>query len=219
MKDFGKAFLEMRELLQSPAFKDRGEESVGNMFMALASWGGTAAVDVITTTFFDKYTKRLFGKYPGKPVLNHLLAIRYLLSNNIGYSIGHAKEVLLAEPENPLGYLTIGIAVLHVAGQKRTHRKPFFILQAFAFFFRYLELSKESGEEEATYNVGRAFHFINLLQYAIVYYEKTLALPATATPAGKVSRKPEAAFNLAHIYAAQGSTEMAQLLFQKYCSI
>lgn len=96
--------------------------------------------------------------------------------------------------------------------------------------------------QESEYNMGRAYHLLNLTQLAVHHYEKVLVLPSAAKPNQPIKSiddiytwplttmeeddeddetdlKREAAYNLHLIYMTSGATALAQILLLKYCSI
>lgn len=112
------------------------------------------------------------------------------------------------------------------------------------FIFEYAKLAKHN--QEAEYNIGRAFHLLGLTHLAVPHYEKALSMRKAAD--GTVERRPvedvykwpiseeeeqeleqdmddefdlksEAAYNLHLIYITSGSMSLAQILMLKYCSV
>jgi general transcription factor 3C polypeptide 3 (transcription factor C subunit 4) len=86
------------------------------------------------------------------------------------------------------------------------------VIQAFSFLFRYYELSNRSSD--ASYNVARAFHQLELYHLAVPYYKQALEPPTCDTPPTTFVR--EAAFNLALIYRKSGAPELARQLMIKH---
>lgn len=218
LRDYNQAFLVIRELFRGPTFK-RHEQAIGSMVLSTFSLGGFTAMGVMASSLFEKFCKRLGQKFSSNPAISFLLSMRCLLSNSVGYSIGHAKNILLMAPDHPVSCFTLGIAVLHKYLQRRTQWKPFHLAQAFAFLFRYLELSGGDTSAEANFNLGRAFHVAGLFHLAIPYYEKVLSLASASAALGMSLHSTSAAYNLAHIYAGNGSVELAQHYLAKYCVI
>ncbi|KAJ1909482.1 transcription factor TFIIIC subunit tfc4 [Tieghemiomyces parasiticus] len=108
---------------------------------------------------------------------------------------------------------------------------------------------RERRQREALYNMGRAFHLLNLTYLAVPYYEAAVgmrplnglvlrpswsldSLPAelqthfatTPEPQETIDQflfpgRREAAYNLHHIYMGSGNPELAQYVLQTYCTI
>ncbi|KAJ3113981.1 General transcription factor IIIC, polypeptide 3 [Phlyctochytrium bullatum] len=119
------------------------------------------------------------------------------------------------EPNDPVLNLSLGLAYLHYGMTRRAVFRQKRILQAFMFLFRYYELSKHTID--AAYNLGRAFHQLNLLDLAVEYYEKVLNAPPPQDPSMDVRK--EAAYNLSLILATSGSGGPAQYILYEYCTV
>lgn len=112
------------------------------------------------------------------------------------------------------------------------------------FIFEYAKIAKYN--QEAEYNIGRAFHLLGLTHLAVPHYEKALSMRTAADgtveqrsvdsvykwPLSKKEEeeleqdmddeydlKSEAAYNLHLIYITSGSMSLAQILMLKYCSV
>lgn len=112
------------------------------------------------------------------------------------------------------------------------------------FIFEYAKLSNHN--QEAEYNIGRAFHLLGLTHLAVPHYEKVLSMKRNYD--GRIQKRPvedvykwplteeeeeeleqqledefdlksEAAYNLHLIYITSGSMSLAQILMIKYCSV
>lgn len=150
-----------------------------------------------------------------------------------------AQEYLEAyklDPENPLINLCVGSSLISLALGFRLQNKNQCILQAFAFLFRCLRLG--GNQQEALYNIARAYHHIGLNTLAVTYYEKVLAMEVKdcpipklpfeedSDPCGQQDLRPgycdlrrEAAFNLHLIYKKSGAADLARRILKTYCSI
>jgi general transcription factor 3C polypeptide 3 (transcription factor C subunit 4) len=87
-------------------------------------------------------------------------------------------------------------------------------LQAFAFLFKYKQLSKHN--QESVYNLARAFHHLNLTHFAVRLYEQVLNWE---TEENENHLKKEAAYNLSLIYRASGNESLSRKLLQEYIII
>jgi general transcription factor 3C polypeptide 3 (transcription factor C subunit 4) len=101
--------------------------------------------------------------------------------------------------------LCIGVAYIHLSINRRAADRQLLVLQGYTFMHEYYRLSGES--EEASFNMGRAYHQLGLYQYAIFYYEKILRSSGDFVQ--------EAAYNLAHIYKKSGNTALARQIIQE----
>jgi general transcription factor 3C polypeptide 3 (transcription factor C subunit 4) len=74
-----------------------------------------------------------------------------------------------------------------------------------------------NGDEEASYNVARAFHQLGLYHLAIPYYEKVLQSNNENSSSKSLVR--EAAYNLTLIYRASESYSLVREIVRKYLTI
>ena len=72
-------------------------------------------------------------------------------------------------------------------------------------------MSKQN--EEATYNIARAFHQIGILELAVSYYHKLLSFSVSE------NLKREAAYNLSLIYRESSSPELANKILIDYITV
>lgn len=100
-------------------------------------------------------------------------------------------------------YLMLGLTYMQHAMKRNTFHRTHHILQGFNFLFHSYYISGKSAE--ASYNLGRAFHYIGINNYAYLYYEKALA----SDEKGAECIKHEAAYNLASICKRSGSVDYA----------
>ena len=97
-------------------------------------------------------------------------------------------------------------------------------MQGLAFLLEYYDCrqlsSTLSEKQEAEYNVAHAYHLLGLTHLAMPYYERCLAMSATAQPEGSSYREEEftkeAAFALQSFWAASGNMEKARELTKKW---
>ncbi|KAK4509384.1 uncharacterized protein ATC70_007735 [Mucor velutinosus] len=147
-------------------------------------------------------------------------------------------------PKDRLNTLSLGLSLLHSAITRKSENRHLQIMQGMLFIFEYAKLAKHN--QEAEYNIGRAFHLLGLTHLAVPHYEKALSMRKAAD--GTVERRPvedvykwpiseeeeqeleqdmddefdlksEAAYNLHLIYITSGSMSLAQILMLKYCSV
>ncbi|CAG8767795.1 3380_t:CDS:2, partial [Gigaspora rosea] len=98
------------------------------------------------TTVPEKHNDALLALY------GHILACA---RSYIG-AIGYYARAYAEKPNDPLISISIGLAYLHRAMQRQTDNRHLQIMQGFTFLFNYYEL--KARNQEAEYNLGRAFH-------------------------------------------------------------
>ncbi|CAG8584919.1 15004_t:CDS:2 [Racocetra fulgida] len=150
--------------------------------------------------------------------------------NDINYNLsGYYARAYAENPKDPVISLSIGLAYLHRAMQRQTDNRHLQIMQGFTFLYNYYEL--KARNQEAEYNLGRAFH-----QLAVPHYKKALELPSLQKVLREQEKgnnniseiideddptdlKKEAAYNLSLICIESGSVGLAANLLKKYCTI
>lgn len=134
-------------------------------------------------------------------------------------------------PENGIINLCIGAAYLSYATSRSPGDRHAAILKAFAFLTRYA--GRAGSPAEAAYNLGRAFHHLDLLNLAAEWYNRSLALTQAAREdaggdggadsdpedAGGAGVSFECAHNLAQIYDSSGAAALAARVRAAYCSV
>ncbi|KAJ3085898.1 transcription factor TFIIIC subunit tfc4 [Quaeritorhiza haematococci] len=177
------------------------------------------------------------------PLLLTLYGHILLCARSFTQAIAYYIRAYHISPEDPLINMSLGIAYLHRGMQRKSENRHMHIMQGFTFMFRYYELRGQN--QEACYNVARAFHQIGLTHLAIPYYERVLAWgrqrppnpeddedrePMSENPSRSPTPPPlpleesmdlrrEAAYNLAMIYVGNGSPGLAQQLLRTHCTI
>ncbi|KAI8098638.1 uncharacterized protein BX664DRAFT_309690 [Halteromyces radiatus] len=173
-------------------------------------------------------------------LFGHILMIG---SNYIGASIFYMRAFALA-PNDPLNTLSLAIANLHRSTQRKTDNRHLQITKGMQMLSHYCQLRNHN--QEAEFNMGRAYHLLNLTHLAVHHYERALILPSAAKQDSSSPKsidsiytwpptemdcdddndddddtdlKREAAYNLHLIYMTSGATSLAQILLMKYCSI
>ncbi|KAI9305669.1 hypothetical protein BJ944DRAFT_264854 [Cunninghamella echinulata] len=180
----------------------------------------------------DTYLLTLYG---------HVMAIGKNYVNSIAF---YLRTYAIA-PENPLNTLCLGIAHLQRSTQRKTDNRHLQVIKGMNMFSNYCKL--RNYNQEAEYNMGRAFHLIGITHLAVRHYERALSLPSAAkegikkpTPIEDIyvwpiseeeedngddeeydptDLKYEAAYNLHLIYMTSGATALAQIVLLKYCTI
>lgn len=131
--------------------------------------------------------------------------------------------------------LSIGIAYLHRSMQRQANNRHIMVLQAMTFIFQYYRLYYEKSyiydnhdgvdegagaamRQQAEYNVGRCFHQIGLLTFAVKYYLNAIKIHEESKPNGLGERDLvfEAAYNLSLIFELSGNVGAAKEITEKY---
>jgi len=112
----------------------------------------------------------------------------------------------------PLLCLSTGVAYLALVMHRNTPDRHKCILQAFAFLSEYY--NTRGRTIEAVYNLGRAFHQLGLVQFAVPLYKKALNMEKDEN-----NLKMDVAYNLSLIYKASGSVELARQITMQYLTI
>ncbi|CAG8500351.1 32048_t:CDS:10, partial [Racocetra persica] len=174
---------------------------------------------------------------PEKPNDALLALYGHILASARSYigAIGYYARAYAENPKDPVISLSIGLAYLHRAMQRQTDNRHLQIMQGFTFLYNYYEL--KARNQEAEYNLGRAFHQLGLTHLAVPHYKKALELPSLQKVLieqekgnNHISKiiddeddptdlKKEAAYNLSLICIESGSVGLAANLLKKYCTI
>jgi len=120
-------------------------------------------------------------KYPKKPIISLLLLLgnTFQMTKNQTAAIVYYSRAFALCPKESLISLLLGSAYLNRSVQRITDNRHLQIAQGFTFLYKYYERRKDMQyAQEAEYNLGRAFHSLNLTHLAVPYYERALALPS-----------------------------------------
>ncbi|KAL7669390.1 hypothetical protein ACOME3_010047 [Neoechinorhynchus agilis] len=134
-----------------------------------------------------------------KTVTRYVLAHFALLSGQYKRSIEAYSALLAKDPHNPLLFLLIGICYLMFVSHRYSCDRSFAYCQAMFYLSKYKHLRGDC--QEVHYNIGRAFHQVNMLHLAADSYMRVFK---TNVSAGEelFDLKRQAAFNLLLIYKA-----------------
>ena len=167
----------------------------------------------------NRFLLRLAPKHPDLVALGILNGHNCLVAGTYKYSLAEYTQAFKQDPSNPLIPLMLGLTFTHMACQKFSGKKHSLVVQACAFLNIYVEMRGEC--QESMYNLGRAFHQLNLLPQAIHYYKLALECPIVEElPEGpRLDLTREIAFNLSLIYKNSGSPNLARMYLYKYIKI
>eukprot|EP00892_Ulva_mutabilis_P002563 jgi/Ulvmu1/12307/UM088_0027.1 len=175
-----------------------------------------------------KLINRLHESFPDSLPLLLLRGHTSLMSGQIATALGTYFGAFKMVPENALVSLFIGVGYLAYATSRAPGDRHAAILKAFAFLSRYA--ARCGSPPEAAYNLGRAFHHLELAHLAAEWYNRSLALcgghtvpgsprAGAADDWGPADVSFECAHNLALIYEASGAVALAARLRATYCSV
>lgn len=164
-----------------------------------------------------RFCLRQFLKNPDVLPLAILNGHNALMSGSYKYALGEYMSVFRDQPNEPMAAFCVAITFLSLSCQRYVSSKYLCLFQMIAFLHTYLELRGTC--QEAMYNIGRVFHQMNMLDKAVVFYKKAIAL----SKKDQIKRlaesddefeeifdvRREAAFNLALIYKNSQSYELA----------
>ncbi|KAI8848650.1 hypothetical protein BC829DRAFT_417432 [Chytridium lagenaria] len=195
------------------------------LYMAMITGGGQEAVLAFAASTEQKYFLRQIKSIDTahekdalsislKPSLLILYGHILFCARSYGAAIFYYVRAFNISPNDSMANMSLGIAYLHVAMQRRAKNRQLRIGQALTYMLRYYEIEK--GSMEACYNLARAFHQLGIMDHAIDYYQKVLAGPGDS-PGGHL--KMEAAYNLSMIMLGSGTPQLAQELIFTYCEV
>jgi len=146
--------------------------------------------------------------------------------NDTNYKTDSYVNAWTEDPNVAETNLHMGAVDLLQAMSRNTPNRHFQIAQGIGFILRYHEL--RGGNQEANYNLARAFQSVGLYYLAIPYYESALAqeplTPAQRTVKSQDELEPydlkrESAWNLVAIYMRSGNELMAADLVRRFLQV
>jgi general transcription factor 3C polypeptide 3 (transcription factor C subunit 4) len=113
--------------------------------------------------------------------------------------------------------------------QRKTRNRNVDVMRGLAFLQRYQDHRLNNGrdgtgrspvwmEQEAYYNIGRAFHMLGLMHHAVCMYQQALALSDAIRVEDRqfYDLRFDIAYNLSTLYQQQGNWQMAQHLLEQH---
>ncbi|XP_046978359.1 general transcription factor 3C polypeptide 3 [Vanessa cardui] len=142
---------------------------------------------------------------------NFLISGRYLVA--LKYFLEYHEQC-----REPLSALLIAVTILAMAAQRTVDKHHNLILQGMSYFLTYKQLRK--CDQEAYYNIGRAYQMLSINNLAIEYYERALACGpiTTCDKHGQIDLTKETAYNLYVLYKDQ-APEIARRYIMNYLVI
>lgn len=163
-----------------------------------------------------RFCLRLFNKNPDVMPLALLNGHNALMSGSYKHALGEYMSVYKERPNDSFPAFCVAITFLSLSCQRYVSSKYLCLFQMIAFLHTYLELRGTC--QETMYNIGRAFHQMNMLDKAVIFYKRVLSMDGkkhlmTSLEETELTEiydlKREAAFNLALIYKNSQSYDLA----------
>ncbi|XP_018312219.1 general transcription factor 3C polypeptide 3 [Mycetomoellerius zeteki] len=181
-------------------------------------------LNIIIQRAEDLRHNRFIMRLLGRDVFSYLHimhANNCLVSGTYKYALNGYMSLFKVAPSALLALL-IGVTQLHMACQKMSAKKNQLVIQALAFFKKYMQLRGEEGQQETYYNMARAFHQIGLLPSAIHFYKLVLKEnpgDLVKQHANLLDLRKEAAFNLHLIYLQSENHLLARMYLENYITV
>lgn len=160
----------------------------------------------------------MLQKHPDSVPLMILVGHSCAMSGSYRLALGEYFKAYREFPNDPMLNLCIGLSYLNLVMNRRAANRHLLVMQAFTFLYKYYALCK--GNQEANFNLGRAYHQLGLTHLAVPYYEKVLSLASEESKYKKTkpeeNLKKEAAYNLSLIYRASGNDALARKMLKEF---
>uniref|UniRef100_A0A2A6C8S1 Tftc-3 n=1 Tax=Pristionchus pacificus TaxID=54126 RepID=A0A2A6C8S1_PRIPA len=170
---------------------------------------------------YHRYVMRALVKNPGNHALQAISGNNSLITGTYRHALGEFLRVWVANKNNPLICMLIGLTFTHMACKKDLSSRHMLALRGLAFLRRYEQT--RSVKQEVYYNLGRAFHQLSIFQLAVHFYEKTLEtlmrrewlllLAFTMFMPDMVSKPDHSPFSILHSCARDGRSTLTLALF------
>ncbi|CCH58343.1 hypothetical protein TBLA_0A05500 [Henningerozyma blattae CBS 6284] len=151
------------------------------------------------------------------PYLFHIYAMLLYSSKGFLSALQYLNWMERDIPNDPMVNLMMGLSHLHRSMQRLTAKRHFQVLHGLRYMFKYYDIRSENysdlEKQEADYNIGRAFHLLNLLSIAVHFYHRVLENYEDDT------LKKHAAYNCVMIYQESGNFDLASSIMEKYLTI
>jgi len=193
-----------------------------------------------------KFIIRLLLKHQDSIPLMILVGNYCFMVGRYRHALGEYFRAYKALPNEPVINLCIGLAYLHQSLSRSVPHRQYCVMQAFCFLFQYYGIRNKN--QEANYNLARAFHQLGLVHLALPFYERVLQSEnskkyertqtanttfsstirdnySNQTNDADIEQEPdydlkrEAAFNLSLIYRASGNDALARQILRDYVVI
>ncbi|KAK7575867.1 hypothetical protein V9T40_012153 [Parthenolecanium corni] len=204
-QDYGLGFVLTRTFLLSSEVPKRA----WNLFY-LASFRADYSI-------IHKFLSRLLIKNPNDNNALMMYANHSFFAGTYKYALNDYC-ILYKKHESPLLSYMIALNFVHIACQKFSTNKHALVTQMLAFFMKYQKKRGSAASQEVFYNMGRAFHQLELLPQAMFYYNEALSYKPAIDDA-MFDLTCDIAFNLHLIYTNAGQFDLAKTYLEKYIVI
>lgn len=133
-----------------------------------------------------KFVIRVLQKYPENIPARILTGHFHMMNRSYKVALAEYLPAYIRLPSNPTMLMSLGLAYLNQALSRTNPDRNMTVMQAFTFLFRYGDVN--GWTQEALYNVGRAFHQLDLLNFATHMYQKALEASPILEKAFKAAR-------------------------------
>lgn len=150
------------------------------------------------------------------PYLSYIYASLLYFNKSYYSALAYCVKLYPDFYKDPSLIFMLALSNLNRSTQRKTLNTNFQILQALTYLFEYVKLKDFNDpyqKMEALYNVGRAFHQLELDNLAITFYEKVLKIEVEDE---SLDLKREAAYNLYIIYNIHENHRLAEDIMDKY---
>lgn len=137
-------------------------------------WNGLfiCSIKLVAHAVTSRYASRIVERHPDCVPARLIAAHYHHISRSHRVALAEYLPLYIKNPNSPTTTLSIGLSYLNSVMSRTNPDRNYSVMQAFAFLFRYGDL--RGWNQEALYNLGRAFHQLNLLNFAIHMYERAL---------------------------------------------
>ncbi|KAJ3388736.1 transcription factor TFIIIC subunit tfc4 [Lobulomyces angularis] len=223
LKDYYRAVEVLRWLLHVKC----GFSDIFRLYNATFNGADGKSVPIYASAMFQKFLHREMKLKIEKNIEDPVFFIFYghhaVMGKSYEQAIGFFFQAYKSVPDDPMLNLSIGYSFIAASLSRRCLDRHMYLLKGFTFFFKYFDVLKSIGkEQEAHYNLARAFHQTGNLFLAVPYYQKVLQLselPSNSSKNESFDLKYEAAYNLHLIYCSNGSYGLAEYILKQYCTI
>ncbi|RHY84141.1 hypothetical protein DYB35_001034 [Aphanomyces astaci] len=182
-------------------------------------------------SWHQKFLAKILRQYPKCYPAMVLAGLHSSASDSAQLAVGELTLAHLQRPEDPLALFCIGLSYLNMSMFRTVVDRQMTVAKAFAFFqlyqqtrFKQLEanavgLTSDLGQVESWYNIGRAYHQLELNHLAIAMYERVLRYYEGKDVAPEFQLCRETAYNLSLIYKQSGATDLASYLLHTYLTV
>ncbi|CAK4703121.1 hypothetical protein LEN26_003876 [Aphanomyces euteiches] len=182
-------------------------------------------------SWHQKFLAKILRQHPKCYPAMVLAGLHSSASDSAQLAVGELTLAHLQRPDDPLALFCIGLSYLNMSMFRTVVDRQLTVAKAFAFFQLYQEkrfkqlqdnvsgLTSETGQVESWYNIGRAYHQLELNHLAIAMYERVLRFYEGKEIPPEYQLCRETAYNLSLIYKQSGAVDLARYLTHTYLTV